>query len=420
MHKGNRRALVLGCHGGVGRAVLTLLERTDIGRTVLDSLESVVLADRVPAPGRIPLSSGVLLPPVTVRSGEDLARLIRDHQITDVIDLSSLDTVDCARVCDNLGADFLCTSVEEWAGHAPLPTDRAIRRLLPPDRPSVERGSYLVGSGANPGLVNALVFTALDAFASRVGVDPTISALDVRAILITEEDSTVDLDDDGSSDVFAMTWSPWHCLEELFEPTSFAWSDGRVRSLGHEPTACWYEARCGDRIIEGMAVPHEEVVTLGQRFPSLEIGFIYRLPPAARRALKAHPNRRVPEEWATRQLHPPLATRLTGNDRVGVLLCSDRFGELWMGFDTPVERGLTFGTNATQLQVAAGVLAGWSQLGRRRGIHFVEDLDCRAFIQTASEVLGSPIVVTDPSARPVPLSERRSRAFVATAEETYG
>ena len=135
--------------------------------------------------------------------GEDLARLIRDHQITDVIDLSSLDTVDCARVCDNLGADFLCTSVEEWAGHAPLPTDRAIRRLLPPDRPSVERGSYLVGSGANPGLVNALVFTALDAFASRVGVDPTISALDVRAILDDlpgmEDDDAVEVGDRGQA-----------------------------------------------------------------------------------------------------------------------------------------------------------------------------------------------------------------------------
>jgi homospermidine synthase len=86
-----------------------------------------------------------------------------------------------------------------------------------------------------------------------------------------------------------------------------------------------------------------------------------------------------------------------------------------MGFDTPVGLGLTFGTNATQLQVAAGVLAGWSQLGRRRGIHFVEDLDCREFVRAASDVLGSAIVVRDPSAKPLPLIERRSRSFAATA-----
>jgi saccharopine dehydrogenase-like NADP-dependent oxidoreductase len=415
MHKNDRRALVLGSQGGVGRAVLTLLDRTDVGRRLLGRLEMVVLADRVPAHDQVPPRGGVLLPPVTVRSGDDLARLIQEHQITEVIDLSSLDTVDCTRVCDDLGANFLCTSVEEWAGHGPLPTDEAIKRLLPPHRPSLERGSYLVGSGANPGLVNALVFEAVHAFASRVGVAPSIAALDVYAVLITEEDSTVDLDDDGSPDAFAMTWSPWHCLEELFEPASFAASNGRVRGLGHEPTACWYEARCGDRIIEGMAVPHEEIVTLAQRFPSVEIGFIYRLPPAARRALKAHPGRRVPETWATRKLYPPSASRLAGRDRVGVLLCSRRFGELWMGFDTPVDLGLTFGTNATQLQVAAGVLAGWSQLGRRRGIHFVEDLDCREFVRAASDVLGSAIVVRDPSAKPLPLIERRSRSFAATA-----
>lgn len=69
---------------------------------------------------------------------------------------------------------------------------------------------------------------------------------------------------------------------------------------------------------------------------------------------------------------------LTGQDRVGVLLCSRRFGELWMGFATDMTAGLSMWTNATQLQVAAGVLAGWSQLGRRKGIHFVEDLDSGA------------------------------------------
>lgn len=414
MTKTDRRALVLGCHGGVGRAVLTLLERTEPGRRLRRRLDAVVLADRVAAHDHVPLRDGILLPPVTVRSGDDLSRLIREHRITEVIDVSSLDTVDCTRVCDELDADFLCTSVEEWAGRGPIPTDEAIARLLPPRRPALQRGSYLVGAGANPGLVNALVFTAVEEFAARVGVAPAMTALDLYAVLITEEDSTVELDPDPAPGVFPMTWSPWHCLEELFEPTSFAASRGRVVSLGHEPTACSYTARCGDRLIEGMAVPHEELVTLAHKCPSVEIGFIYRLPPAARQALRAHPDRRVAERWATRKLYPPTTTRLTGKDRVGVLLCSHRFGEFWMGFDTGVAQGLHFGTNATQLQVAAGVLAGWSQLGSRRGIHFVEDLDCGEFVQTASEVLGPPVVVHDPTARYLPLLERRSRSFVAS------
>jgi hypothetical protein len=156
-----------------------------------------------------------------------------------------------------------------------------------------------------------------------------------------------------------------------------------------------------------MAVPHEEIATLARRLSTFEIGFIYRIPPAARRALAAHPDNTVLEAWHTRRLYPPWTTRLVGHDRVGVLLCSHRFGEFWMGFDTDMTIGLPMGTNATQLQVAAGVVAGWSQLGSRKGIHFVEDLDRHDFVRVVSEVLGPPVTFHDPSAAPTPLVDRR-------------
>jgi homospermidine synthase len=97
---------------------------------------------------------------------------------------------------------------------------------------------------------------------------------------------------------------------------------------------------------------------------------------------------------------------LTGQDRVGVLLCSRRFGELWLGFDTDVSAGLALGTNATQLQVAAGVLAGWIQLGSRMGIHFVEKLDWQAVLKVVGEVLGPTVMVHDPMAVPLTLADR--------------
>lgn len=402
---GARRALVLGCHGGVGRALLAVLERTAAGRRLLADLSGIVLADEVPASHVPGVRGAVLAPPVSVRSGDDLARLVEQHGITEVVDVSSLDTVDCTRTCDELGVHFLCTSVEEWPERGPLPTDEAILQLLPPRRPRLTQRAHLVGSGANPGLVNALVFTAMEELAARVGAEPNMESLDLYAVLITEEDTTV-APGVESDEVFAMTWSPYHCLEELFEPAAFAAAAGQVVSLGHGPTERWYAARCGETIIHGMAVPHEEVVTLAHRFPTVELGFIYRLPPAARRALEAHPERRAAERWRTRRLCPPWTTGLTGADRVGVTLCSRRYGELWMGFDTDVALADRLGTNATQLQVAAGILAGWSQLGRRTGIHFVEDLDCGAFVQTASEILGPPVVVHDPAARPALLAER--------------
>lgn len=75
--------------------------------------------------------------------------------------------------------------------------------------------------------------------------------------------------------------------------------------------------------------------------------------------------------------HAPTARwyRARCGDRVGVLRSSRRFGERFLGFDTPAALGLPFGTHATQLQVAVRVLAGWGQRGARTGIHFVEDPD---------------------------------------------
>jgi hypothetical protein len=366
----------------------------------------VLLADREPPPGPAPLTTGILLPPTSVGSAQELADLVREHRITDFVDLSSIDTVDCTRACDELGADFLCTSVEEWPGRGSIATDEAIARLLPPRRPALERRAHLVGSGANPGIVNALVFAGLEDFGGRVGVPATTAELDLYAVLITEEDTTAERSGNGARDVFAMTWSPLHCLEELFESRAFAARDGEVIGLGHRPTARLYRARCGDRSIAGMAVPHEEIATLARRLEEVEIAFLYRIPAAARRALAARPEWDSTGGWRIRRLYPPWTEAITGHDRVGVLLCSRRYGELWMGFDTGVAAGLAQGTNATQLQVAAGVLAGWTQLGRRTGIHFVEDLDWREFLDVACEILGPTTSFHDRSAPPRSLSER--------------
>lgn len=402
-----QRALVIGCHGGVGRAVLALLEHTAPGRRLLERLDALLLVDREPPTGAVPVKDALLLPPTTIFSAECLARLVRDHAVTQVIDLSSIDTVDCASACDRMSADFLCTSVEEWPTNGFVTTDHAIARLLPPGRPALGARSHLVGSGANPGIVNALAFAAADAFARRAGVD--VSRLGLHSILITEEDTTretAEPDAASPAGAFPMSWSPAHCLDEIFEPRAIAARKGKIVNLGHAPSDRRYRARCGARVIDGLAIPHEEVSTLSRVWPEVEISFLYRILPAARRALAAHPERRTPSSWPTRRLYPPWSGSITGEDRVGVLLCSRRYGELWMGFRTYVSQGLPLGTNATELQVAAGVIAGWNQLGRRKGIHFVEELDPVEYLRVAAELLGPPTIVHDVSAEPRTLAER--------------
>lgn len=396
MNSNAKRVLIVGSEGGVGRAFTSLLTGSTAGRHLKKQLEALYLVDASPSTQACP-TGATRLKPTTIRSADDLGRLVRDHRITQVVDLSSVDTVDCTSVCDELGADFLSTSVEEWAGHTPLPTDEAIARLLPPRRPLLIRRSHLVGAGANPGIVNALVFRALEVFADKVGVSPTLEALDLHAVYITEEDTTVDRSAPADPQVFPMTWSPYHCLEELFEPRAFAARNGQAEHLGHGPAERFYKARCGDRLIEAMAVPHEETTTLSWRLPDVELAFLYRISEPALRALARHPGRAV-DDWQTRKLYPPADLDLTGRDRLGVLLCSRKYGELWLGFDTDVSVGARYGTNATELQVATGVLAGLSQLGLRKGIHFVEDLDWSRYLSVTTQVLGEPLVVYDAKA----------------------
>ncbi len=401
----SRRALIIGCFGGVGRAVLSLLEHSEPGQQLRKRLDEILLVDAGEPVAPVPLTDATLLPPTAITSSETLEALVREHAITQVVDLSSIDTVDCTRTCDELGAHFMCTSVEEWPGQVSIPTDDAIARLLPPRRPALGNRSHLVGSGANPGIVNALVFSALEEFAARAGTQATPEALELHSVLITEEDTTVEHGPPPPANVFAMTWSPAHCLEELFEPRSFAARNGKVIGLDHAPTERWYRARCGDEIIEGMAVPHEEIATLARQLPSVEIGFIYRIPEVSRAALARHPDW-APQAWEVRRMWPPWTDDISGEDRVGVLLCSKRYGELWMGFKTDVQTGLNYNTNATQLQVASGVIAGWSQLGARTGIHFVEDLNTPEFVDVVSQILGPPIIVHDAAAPPLSLEER--------------
>lgn len=69
--------------------------------------------------------------------------------------------------------------------------------------------------------------------------------------------------------------------------------------------------------------------------------------------------------------------------------------------------GLARGTNATLLQVAAGVLAGWSALGQQQGVHLADETDWRAMLRVAESILGSVRLEHAPESPALTLSERR-------------
>lgn len=372
---GRKRALVIGWRGGVGSTLLRLLAGHPAGRRLARSRELV-------------LPSGKIGP-------ADLAARLADLAIAEVIEVADVDTLAFSRACAERGANYLAASMQS-DGALVMPAARA---LLPESRPDVGDTSQLIGAGMNPGIVNALALAGVDELARRTGVPP-----DLYAIYITEIDTTTC--PDARDDVFAMTWSPHQALEELLEPRATYLANGELVHRDHRPHEAIYTVRCGPHEIAAMLVPHEEVVTLGVRFPGVECAFFYAIPDAACRALRRHPDRGA-SAWPTRKLYPPYECRLAGGDRVGVLLCTRCHGELWIGFDTTVEQGARFGSNATLLQAATGVLAGWRLLGDKRGIHVVEELDWRAYLRTVRDVLGEPEVhhVRDAPVRPLAMRQ---------------
>lgn len=397
------RALLIGYSGGLGQALVATLDKTSVGKTLRARLDELFVLDAKPlVSARIPDGSR-LLPNERIGSGEQLARILRENRIAQVVDVSQTKTMECVAACADLGVNYLSMSIE--AAEERTKTRDLARLLLPGFRTEDSRGSYLIGSGMNPGIVNALALVGLRELGARAGVSPM--ELSLRGLYITESDSTAEISPKDEK-VFAMTWSPRQCLAELLEPHSFVVREQKIVELEHAPWAVGYRARCGDEHIRGMLVPHEEVVTLASHFPSAEIGFIYEIPLAARRTLTLHADEiRDLSAWPTRKLYPPHATALVGRDRVGVLLVTKSHGELWIGFETDVRDGLRLGTNATELQVAAGALAGWNRLGEKLGIHCVEELDPTLYLQTVTEVLGPFRVVYDPSAEPLSMDERR-------------
>lgn len=399
-----RRALVLGFRGGVGTALLGLLTDHPMGRALVAELEALFLLDE--RGGALPerASFAQRLPARTVDASA-LREVLVAHRIDQLIEVANVSTSQFLQVCEDVGADYVSTSV---AADGDAPFNRvmpAARHLLLEHRPSARR-SHLIGTGMNPGVVNALVLAGIEAFAQKVGTSADVGALDLYAIYITEQDTTEVTEAANAPEVFASTWCPQHCLEEMLEPEAMLYRGGELVALDHAPHRREYAVRCGAHDVAAMLVPHEEVVSLGHAFPSVEVAFFYGLAPAAKESLARYPDRAI-GDWKTRKLYPPEEYQLRGKDKVGVLLCSRRYGELWVGFATDVELGLRYGTNATQLQVAAGLLSGWGMLGTFRGVKVVEELPWRPYLARVEQVLGPRRSHHVPDAPVRSLEERR-------------
>lgn len=386
-----------------------------LGQALIPATAELLLVDREPARDPMPAPPVARwLPPTEISSGAELAELLARHAVDEVIELAAVGTWDCITACAEAGASYLTTSYDTWIGTELDDPDDArcmlrSRALWAP--PDIDVGVHLLCMGMNPGLINLLVARALADFAARTGAPPSLAGLDIHTILLTEIDETrlaperaAELD----PDCFPCTWSPDGCLDEILEPEAMIIRAGEITALDHAPHRAVYEARCGDQTIAGHLVPHEELVSLSLMYPTVDMAYCYRLPRLSEAALAAAPERE-PDEWATARLYPPAQLdALSGFNRLGVLLCSRRFGELWIGWQTSMAAARAHATSATLLQVAAGVLAGWHALREvPDGVYLPEELDTARSLERAASVLGEPTIAWDPEAPVRSIADRR-------------
>lgn len=399
---------MLGASGGVGRATLALLEGHPLGRSLLPPGSELLLLDRELDPNLAPLPACArALPSSQIRDRDDFVRQLREHQPDLVVELAAVGTWDCSTACAEHGASYLTTSYDIWPTQAATPCMLRSRALFDP--PDVEAGVHLVCMGMNPGLINLLVARGLDELAARSGRAPSLAALDLYAVLFTELDATeLDAATPVPDATFCSTWCPDGCLSELLEPTAMLTEAGETVSLDHAPHRAFYEARCGAEQIRGHIVPHEELVSLAAMYPTIDLAFVYRMSSVAEAALATLPDRHA-DAWPTHRLYPPEhLDDLRGFSRIGALLCSRSLGELWIGWQTSVEQARRYSTNATLLQVATGVIAGWTELlATAPGVYLPEELDTRRTLALAEQILGPLEIIWIPDAPARPIRSRR-------------
>ena len=394
------KVMLLGSSGGIGRAFMNILAQNDISNSIIPHGTKLVLVDRckdIVVSDQLKKKYAVsFISDVNISSHSDLEKLLIQHQINVLIEVADIETIEFVRVCTSLGVLYLNSGYGVWPDVYAREHPRCLMlvRALEIRNAIINRGAksstgVILGSGMNPGIVNALVERGIQRLANLNFIDKNELAADLKYIIFTEEDTTaIPTESKFNDSDFPITWNPQHAFAEFTEQSTGYVSQGRVQWINSRPLDCKFDVVCNDKVINGILVPHEEAVTIGEKYPNVTSGFIYSIPDITARHLPKVRNLKL----INPVLLVPKNFELDGYDTVGVLLQTTRYGAYWLGYRNYHHEATHYDTNATLMQVAAGVLAGTGILLKQFSrISVVEDLDHQIYLDTVCHILG-PIV----------------------------
>ncbi|HEU5069932.1 MAG TPA: hypothetical protein VFV96_05925 [Verrucomicrobiae bacterium] len=352
--------LILGASGHVAQAFLQRLAARwrDFGRVVLLDLDDGVR--RNPYLDHESLNYEFVqrrlrFPDETM----DYHRLLRQHGINVVLDVTDLDTQPVLNATDAAGVSYVNTALNESGrGIAEVVSD------LHPTRTDQRQAPHILSSGMNPGVVNLWVWHGFQQHGTPLEIvhfeyDTSVPATGWRPMI---------------------TWSRKEFLTEtVWEPAGQV-VNGALRMCSGNAVQHREDLRSiMQPLIElqeyprGMLVLHEENVKLGSRLGASS-RYVYAIHPRTMAYMEQLLRQRGRVEIGDLELGDNTSIPLAGSDTIGVCL---RYADRRVYYLNSLANSEVTGTNATCAQVAVGADAALHALFSERlapRIYFASDL----------------------------------------------
>ncbi len=425
------RLLIVG-FGSIGQGVLPLLLRhIDMPVEKISILTADERGNKVA--GKLGIREEIL--PLTRANYRDAikARIgAGDFLLNLSVDVSS---VALAELCREIGALYLDTCIEPWAGgYTDLslsPSQRsnyALRESALALQTDPEAPTAVIAHGANPGLVSHFVKQALLNIAAVTGRDVPVpqdragwgklaQSLGVKVIHIAERDTQV-ADRPKQVGEFVNTWSIDGFVGEGCQPAELGWGthekslppDGARHEFGCDAAIYLSRPGASTRVrtwtpkegpFHGFLITHNEAISIADYFTLREEGEVlyrptvhYAYHPCDDAVLSVH--ELAGKNWQAQERQRLMEDEIiSGIDELGVLLMGHEKGAYWYGSQLSIEqaRALCPYNNATSLQVTATVLAGviWAMENPRRGVLEADALDHARILEITAPYLGTMV-----------------------------
>jgi homospermidine synthase len=423
------RLVMLGC-GSIGQGVLPL-----ILRHIHMPRERITILSGDPRGQDVAGEYGVQFAVEPLDRGNYRAVLTPMLRPGDMLLNLSVDVSSVALIalCRELGALYLDTCIEPWAGGYTDPSlspsqrsNYALREsALALARPGAADPTAVLTHGANPGLVSHFVKQALLNLARDTSVDTAVpdsrrgwaalaEGLEVKVIHIAERDTqTASVAKQPGE--FVNTWSIDGFAGEGCQPAELGWGthermlpvDGRRHDFGSDAAIYLLRPGASTRVrtwtpmagpIHGFLITHNESISIADYYSVTENGAVryrptvhYAYHPCDDAVLSVH--EMAGRNWRLQDRQRLMMQEITtGVDELGVLLMGHSRGAYWYGSRLSIEqaRALAPHNNATSLQVTAAVLGGlvWAIENPRAGIVEADQLDHARVLAVAEPYLG--------------------------------